>query len=200
MKNFKDFVEALDKDSDDPCWKGYVQLGTKKKNGKEVPNCVPKEEVELDEASKEQMLKTYHKYKDKLVAAEMKKRGLKESIELDEAKMTYWVGIPKVEKGKIKKHHHAEVKAKSEAEAKQKAADFFENGYKPNDIKVVRKYQESIEEEVAANSVAGGGVDLNPTGYAKRDKRKKCDIDKMFKRANGLGIIEKLMKKRKCSK
>lgn len=38
--------EALKKDSDDPCWKNYVQLGTKKKNGKEVPNCVPKEEVE----------------------------------------------------------------------------------------------------------------------------------------------------------
>jgi len=25
----------------DPCWKGYKQIGTKKKNGKEVPNCVP---------------------------------------------------------------------------------------------------------------------------------------------------------------
>jgi hypothetical protein len=25
----------------DPCWKGYRQLGMKKKNGKEVPNCVP---------------------------------------------------------------------------------------------------------------------------------------------------------------
>jgi len=24
-----------------PCWKGYRQLGTKMKNGKEVPNCVP---------------------------------------------------------------------------------------------------------------------------------------------------------------
>jgi nicotinic acid mononucleotide adenylyltransferase len=33
----------LDKSSDDPCWDGYVKLGTKKKGGKEVPNCVPKE-------------------------------------------------------------------------------------------------------------------------------------------------------------
>lgn len=24
-----------------PCWKGYRQLGMKKKNGKEVPNCIP---------------------------------------------------------------------------------------------------------------------------------------------------------------
>ena len=30
-----------------PCWKGYEPVGTKKKNGRTVPNCVPKEEVEL---------------------------------------------------------------------------------------------------------------------------------------------------------
>ena len=35
-------------EQDDPCWDGYKQVGMKKKNGKEVPNCVP-EEVELDE-------------------------------------------------------------------------------------------------------------------------------------------------------
>ena len=27
---------------DDPCWKNYEQVGTKKKDGKTVPNCVPK--------------------------------------------------------------------------------------------------------------------------------------------------------------
>jgi hypothetical protein len=32
---------ALEKDKDDPCWSGYVQVGMKKKNGKRVPNCVP---------------------------------------------------------------------------------------------------------------------------------------------------------------
>jgi hypothetical protein len=25
-----------------PCWKGYEQIGMKEKNGKQVPNCVPK--------------------------------------------------------------------------------------------------------------------------------------------------------------
>ena len=30
---------------DDPCWKDYKQVGMKKKNGKDVPNCVPKEDV-----------------------------------------------------------------------------------------------------------------------------------------------------------
>lgn len=36
--------KKLKKDDDDPCWDGYVKLGTKKKNGKEVPNCVPMED------------------------------------------------------------------------------------------------------------------------------------------------------------
>lgn len=31
----------LEKDEDDPCWSGYVQVGMKEKNGKRVPNCVP---------------------------------------------------------------------------------------------------------------------------------------------------------------
>lgn len=54
-KHFEEFVAE-----EDPCWKGYTQVGMKKKNGKEVPNCVPskgvpkakgykKEELELDE-------------------------------------------------------------------------------------------------------------------------------------------------------
>lgn len=31
--------------SDNPCWKGYKPVGTKKKGGKTVPNCVPKESM-----------------------------------------------------------------------------------------------------------------------------------------------------------
>jgi hypothetical protein len=34
-------LDEDEKDADDPCWKGYRQYGMKKKNGKEVPNCVP---------------------------------------------------------------------------------------------------------------------------------------------------------------
>jgi len=29
------------KASNNPCWKGYVKLGMKRKNGKKVPDCVP---------------------------------------------------------------------------------------------------------------------------------------------------------------
>jgi hypothetical protein len=36
---------------DNPCWRGYKPVGTKMKNGKEVPNCVPMNE-ELEERYK----------------------------------------------------------------------------------------------------------------------------------------------------
>lgn len=40
MKTLKQFREGLEKS----CWKGYQAIGTKKKNGKDVPNCVPVKE------------------------------------------------------------------------------------------------------------------------------------------------------------
>ena len=49
MKNFRDIREK----KDGPCWPGYKQVGTKMKNGKEVPNCVPIDEVK-EESEDEQ--------------------------------------------------------------------------------------------------------------------------------------------------
>jgi hypothetical protein len=47
MKSFKQFVnegENSQVKGGDPCWSGYEMVGKKKKNGKEVPNCVPVKE------------------------------------------------------------------------------------------------------------------------------------------------------------
>jgi hypothetical protein len=38
----------MDHEEKGPCWKGYKQIGTKMKNGKEVPNCVPADHAEID--------------------------------------------------------------------------------------------------------------------------------------------------------
>jgi len=52
-KRRKAISKAMKKEDDGPCWDGYVQVGMKMKNGKEVPNCVPVEEAKkmMDEAS-----------------------------------------------------------------------------------------------------------------------------------------------------
>jgi len=49
----EDLMSEADKDKD-PCWKDYKMVGTKKKNGKEVPNCVP-EEIALEQGFEEMM-------------------------------------------------------------------------------------------------------------------------------------------------
>jgi hypothetical protein len=38
----KNIGEGLKDPKDNPCWKGYKPVGTKKKGGRTVPNCVPK--------------------------------------------------------------------------------------------------------------------------------------------------------------
>lgn len=62
----------------DACWKGYEAIGTKMKDGKRVPNCVPKEGHTEDAqaahqaahaALKKDDIETYHKEMDKKFAA-----------------------------------------------------------------------------------------------------------------------------------
>jgi len=40
----------VEKKKDDPCWDNYEMVGTKEKDGKEVPNCVPEGDEALEEA------------------------------------------------------------------------------------------------------------------------------------------------------
>lgn len=61
-----------------PCWKGYQQVGMKMKNGKEVPNCVPKNEI-VSEAG---VPKMYVKY----AAVQKKVRELEEKQKVMAAK------------------------------------------------------------------------------------------------------------------
>lgn len=43
LEQDNDLLEGLKDPEDNPCWKGYKPVGTKKKAGKTVPNCVPEE-------------------------------------------------------------------------------------------------------------------------------------------------------------
>lgn len=49
-KLFEGMKQARSNVGASTCWDGYVAKGTKMKNGREVPNCVKKEEAELEEA------------------------------------------------------------------------------------------------------------------------------------------------------
>lgn len=51
-RSISEILAERKKAKKDPCWKGYTQVGMKKKNGKEVPNCVPSEDVEPKDSDK----------------------------------------------------------------------------------------------------------------------------------------------------
>ena len=46
-------TEGLRDPKDNPCWKGYHPVGTKKKNGRTVPNCVPESQENVKEGAYE---------------------------------------------------------------------------------------------------------------------------------------------------
>ena len=46
-ESMEQIEKMLDEVKKDPCWDNYKQVGTKKKNGKTVPNCVPVNEEDL---------------------------------------------------------------------------------------------------------------------------------------------------------
>ena len=70
--------EGLKDPEDNPCWKGYKPVGTKKLRGKTVPNCVPEEVAVPDDLNKklEKVAKQLHKS----VAAHARQRDVIKSL------------------------------------------------------------------------------------------------------------------------
>ena len=261
----------------DPCWKGYEMIGTKKKNGKEVPNCVPKEEACCDDCA--EPLEEEAEYEGRKVTlnkpfggdskhkryvyvkndkGNIIKLGFGDpnmEIKRDDPerrkayrarhncdnpgpkwKANYWsckywsatptskldekvsVSIPlyvqeAAYEGNIGMMELAKFYMKANDSEKKKLQDLikkqmFKDAWKLVQTKtgvklvgkefneavspaqqaaiaIAKKKKQEVEEEVAANSVAGGGVDMNPTGKPKWDKRSKFHIDHMFRRADG---------------
>ena len=83
VKKKNEEVEYVE-EKDDPCWKGYTQVGMKKKGGREVPNCVPskgvpkakgyKEEVELLDEMPYQVMGSPDGKKEKKIGKPVKSR------------------------------------------------------------------------------------------------------------------------------
>jgi hypothetical protein len=52
------------KEMENPCWKGYEMVGTKKKDGREVPNCVPMKEFDMSQFDEIKVLSKEEFYED----------------------------------------------------------------------------------------------------------------------------------------
>jgi len=67
-----DITEAEKMKGEDPCWKDYEMVGMKMKNGKKVPNCVPKNE-EVEQVEERTLTEPEAKKKEEIVMSMKKK-------------------------------------------------------------------------------------------------------------------------------
>lgn len=71
--------EAKKMKGEDPCWDNYKMIGTKKKNGREVPNCVPESVESIKEG-------TFKYHMDKAIAAAERGDDKKKKYHLENAR------------------------------------------------------------------------------------------------------------------
>ena len=162
---------------DDPCWKDYEMVGTKKKNGKEVPNCVPKEDVSLEstkEYGKSQAAIARKRQQAAMRPGEMDKlKRLKDMLKnannkvgvvkkesVDEAVQDWTVTVTKPV-NKLKKGATQKVKARSAFEAINKAVKLWgDPALKAAPINSFSITKESVELDEAAGKYSKSGDNL----------------------------------------
>lgn len=110
----------------DPCWKGYEMVGMKKKNGKDVPNCVPANE-QMDNAPYSAPYAERKSGKDTVdsmslakqlakTAAKKQSQRMSESFELNEESRKAQIVREAVKKSKEKNKKNNNDKFESEPE------------------------------------------------------------------------------------
>jgi hypothetical protein len=117
--------EAKKMKGEDPCWKDYKMVGTKKgKGGKEVPNCVPEETEVKSEAYNEKAV-------DKAISSSRQKIGGREAKKIhallkgssgrkpDEADTTWSKNAQETKKKFIQQHPEHKNVVKEEADIKE---------------------------------------------------------------------------------
>ena len=168
-----------------PCWSTHKMVGMKKKPGHPgmVPNCVPKEGS------------------DPKVGTGKKPKGSGRRLYTDEnpddtvpirfatvadAERTV-AKVKKISKPFARKIQILNVgQQRAKVMGKKGVVSKFETGKNQIRSKEMAKRAKKKEvDEVAANSVAGGGVDLTP-GIRKKDDRYRYSIGRMFRRNHGV--------------
>ena len=153
------FMAAEDIGEDGPCWKTHKQVGMKKKNGRMVPNCVPKEEVEEGFSSDAQRRAAF--------ASGYKAKGKDKKEELD-----------KDDKPLVKKVADMLKKASKKHASQSKMLDKAVNEADLTDkqVKMVRKVADKLPKDDFKKRY-GKDADNVKFGTATNIVKKKLKID-----------------------
>lgn len=164
MKTFKQYVTEVTKPTGDlkkACWTGYTAVGTKKKNGKTVPNCVP-----------EHIVKTGSGYKllSKKTGKSLGTASTKAGIEKRERQVQYF------------KHQHEEVELEELFDIIEEVVDGIaeENNIDPDilwenleDVSDEELYETAAWRRKEGKSPTGGLNDKGIASYRRENPGSK---------------------------
>jgi hypothetical protein len=91
MRKIKNFIKEKGKmrSDENPCWEGYEMIGTKMKDGRKVPNCVPISKENIKPYLSKNLLeyrKTMKEYNDSIYALHINHR---EDTEISDTESSY---------------------------------------------------------------------------------------------------------------
>jgi len=150
---------------DDPCWKDYEMVGTKKKNGKEVPNCVPKEDIS-SESTKEYgksmsaiarrrqqaAMKPGEMDKLKRLKDMMKNANKKESVDEVKKPVSQMTPAEKKADAERRKEYKAHQKSKHESVVLESTIEEAVQDWKVTVTKPINKLKKGASQSVKARS------------------------------------------------
>jgi len=186
LKNRRKAIsKAMKKEDKGPCWDGYVQVGMKMQNGKEVPNCVPVDEANkmMDEASSKTK-KELSKLMTKALDGKRPKPGYTSSI-ADNGDFVVTDGggrvVGRIKKGDfenpMKEETVLEGKTTDDHWAITKQNGNFYSG-KSEILKIMRPSKNPPSEKIINKY---GGDSAVRVGELKRDLEGKRNTDKLMK-------------------
>jgi hypothetical protein len=140
----KQVIEGLRDPQDNPCWKGYKPVGTKKKAGKTVPNCVPTEDVE----------KTHKGGKIIRTA-----KGLRHEAPPGD----YWKEIEKSEPDEDKLNKHFVNKMEKELGVKFKRKKEFQGGVEAESAGMLKVSKDDERQTILVNPSTGVQTQIDKT-------------------------------------
>jgi len=131
----EDSLDEGKKMKDDPCWKGYEMIGKKKnKDGREVPNCVPKEDHKPGHDKDDEALDEAPENSVSGGGVDLNKTGKKLKDDDKPMKRTKDVQTESVEKTDPLYKEYAALKKKSAAELKKTWASMSRLSMKGADL------------------------------------------------------------------
>lgn len=156
--------------ADDPCWEGYVMVGMKTVDGKEVPNCVPADEAAAYEVNENtegaDFPKAPRESEEEGLALPDGSYRIADERDLRRALWAYgrWPGR---RGGEAKAHI---IKRAKELGREDMLPDIWPGAYNSTEAEGSEEFSLKERAEIAASMVAAGGLDRN-RGNAERLRR-----------------------------